>query len=203
MREAEGFRENYFALAHEYDPVKRKEYYERTKKLKGRKGGSSEDGGRTTTSAPGKTPTPTKNDIPAKTAARQARIKAIQERLAHLKDVLADLVEQAKVRSGGEAESDKKKPAEATKAEPKTRQEKQKAAEAARESRKKENPQSESKDEASLRAQVAEVEQKIADVRAKLKAAIAQARNSKQKPKPQPDKAPEAKNPQAPEGRTH
>ena len=30
------------SLFHEYDPVKRKEYYERTKKLKGRKKGLSE-----------------------------------------------------------------------------------------------------------------------------------------------------------------
>lgn len=84
--------------AAEYDPAKRHEAYLRSRKLKGRKRGEQQtgSGGR----APAKAKAPVK-----KPAGHSAEVEALRRRLESLKRVLADLVDQAKKRSGVESKS--------------------------------------------------------------------------------------------------
>lgn len=80
-------------LVHNYDAIKRREYYLRTRKLKGRKKGSAK-------------PAPPKKTRAQRQAERrkkqEAQIAALKGRLEKLRDVLAAEVKKAQARSGVE-----------------------------------------------------------------------------------------------------
>lgn len=85
-------------LSHEYDPAKRREYYLRTRQLKGRHHGQA-------------TVIAEVKKQPARKSAAQVRKElqtqeaALQARLSKLKKVLAQLVSEAKARSGVKEQS--------------------------------------------------------------------------------------------------
>ena len=97
-----------------YDAQKAREYYLRTRKLKGRKKGSGQPTptGRNPRGAqPKAAPHPVK---PRKTKAQkqkeaEVQVAALKKRLARLKEALAELVKAAKLRSGVETKTDKAK----------------------------------------------------------------------------------------------
>lgn len=91
-----------FILAHAdvpYDPVKRREYYLKNRKLKGRQAGKGEDKplGRTVGTNAIQAPSKPKSNLHETNA---ERVKALQDRLEHLRGVLRQLVKEAKGRSG-------------------------------------------------------------------------------------------------------
>jgi hypothetical protein len=78
-------------LVHAYDATKRREYYLRNRKLKGRK--------------PGQGPPPKKTRAQRQAERRkklEAQVDALKGRLERLQSVLAELTKQAKARSGVE-----------------------------------------------------------------------------------------------------
>jgi len=87
------------ALFHggEYDPAKAREYYLRTRELKGRKKGSAPPPAK---GRPAAKATVTKLSTKQKAATTQAKIAALKKRLETLRDALAELVAAAKKRSG-------------------------------------------------------------------------------------------------------
>ena len=101
------------ALFHggEYDPAKAREYYLRTRELKGRKKGTAEEpSGRErkaqTQVGKGNAKALLTKASPAKrSATTQAKIDKLKKRLAKLKAVLAELVAAAKKRSGVETKA--------------------------------------------------------------------------------------------------
>ena len=179
-----------FILEHVYDPRKRREYYLRTRELKGRRNGAvdetsnrqsgvldrvSDPRDRGTrgpdTNAERKTPETTRAEV-------KARVDQLKNRLDKLKDVLDELVEQAKLRSGVKPEEDKdKKDTSSDKdrdRKPSTAKERREARE--RYEKDKEKNPSLRKEEAQLQEQIADVRAKIEDAREDLKVAIARAR---------------------------
>lgn len=160
-----------------YDPVKAREYYLRTRKLKGRKPAASKPAPSKTVSkrVQGSVGKPNR----AKTKSRQAELKAqkeaLEKRLERLREVLADLVEAAKKRSGGDPNKKKdekgKAPetqvdkADRNKAEkdrkPLTAKQKADKAKKAKEEYEKEHPTSLSDDVEILREQVKDIQGKI------------------------------------------
>lgn len=175
-----------------YDPAKAREYYLRTRKLKGRKPGTikapdpSTTGRRpapATTFAPGK---PNRSNTKSRRAELEAQKVALEKRLDRLKEVLRKLVEEAKSRSGADKpESDSKDKAPETqtdkadrnadeKSKKLTSKQKSEKAEAAKEAYEKENPNSLSQDVEVLALQVK-------DIQAKIQKAVADARERKQK----------------------
>lgn len=172
-----------------YDPVKAREYYLRTRELKGRKGGSGDtinskkvfNKAATGNEGTYKRPTPTKSNRQEELAAQRA---ALQKRLERLRDVLAELVEAAKKRSGVETKpedtpKDKASRNEAAKKEkPLTAKQKAEKAEKAREDYEKESGGS------SLSKDVAQLQSQIADIQKQIQAAMAKARENSSSPKP-------------------
>jgi chromosome segregation ATPase len=165
-------------LQHAYDPLKSHDYYLRTRKLKGRKKGSERP-------AAGRNNAATKLTTPRKTSTQKreetkARVEAIKNRLERLKEVLAQLVDEAKARSGIET-----KPASAKKAEPdkspakekpKSAQDKKEEAKKARDQYQKEHKQTPNQELESLQTQLKSVEEKIQKARATLKDSVNKAR---------------------------
>lgn len=99
----------------EYDPAKRREYYLRTRELKGRAPGAI----KTAVPRPGGTTPPPKKAVPkpavkSKYAEVEARVEALKARLETLRKALRELVEQAQQRAGKDPK-DTKKPGEAKK----------------------------------------------------------------------------------------
>lgn len=163
-----------------YDPVKAREYYLRTRQLKGRRTGLS------TEPAPKSRVSGT--NAPArktKSSRRQEELRAqkaaLERRLEKLKNSLALLVDAAKVRSGVESKPDPKETAndkadrnESSKKEkPLTAKQKKDKAAAAKEAYEKETGGG-----SSLSGDVAALQEQIKSVRAQLEAAIAAARRS-------------------------
>ena len=149
--------------ARDYDPVARREYYLKTRKLKGRRVGA----GKTAVArhpssgtASVKRPSPTaKISAKERRKAIEARVAALQARLDKLKKVLEELVRQAKLRSGVETP---KKDTPSDKPEKLTNKEKADAAERAKEFREKNK-------DPSLSAQAKALESKIKSVQARIK----------------------------------
>lgn len=87
-------------LQHAYDPAKRREYYLRTRKLKGRKAAAI----RTSKSRPTAKPKPPTLTRAQRQAARrrklEAEVNALKARLEKLRDALEELTKKAKARSG-------------------------------------------------------------------------------------------------------
>lgn len=180
-------------LAHAYDPVKAKEYYERTKKLKGKRSGVGKD---TQGRPPGKAVAvagPVKKAVaPKAVASRGARAAALKERLGRLEEVLGllqDKVAAAQARSGVEGTAAKKTAATAKKAastEPskdKTSAQKKDAAKASAKAYEKNKTAETSKDAQAVQDEIEEVQRKIAEARDALAAVLAKARASSPKPK--------------------
>jgi len=162
-----------------YNPAKAREYYLRTRQLKGRQAGSKDTpvgrpAAKTPVVAPKKTalkPAPTSKQV-------EARVAEMKGRLEKLRKVLRELVKQAKARSGIDPKDDKSKaPAGSKKL---SAAERKKAAEASAKYRKA-NPQKDESisDEAKrLAEQIKDVNAKIAKARADLKSAVAKARTT-------------------------
>lgn len=158
-----------------YDAAKAHEYYLRNRKLKGRKTGiQQEPVSRRNKGLPTKPIVQKSSAQKAKErAAIKGRVVALQARLAKLKEVLAELVKQAKARSGIETKTKTKDAASTTAqkaAEDKSSKEyyeKNKAKIAA-----KAKKEAEANNVSDLEAQIKEIQQKIAEARAELAAAI-------------------------------
>lgn len=182
-------------LVHEYDPVKRHEYYERTKKLKGRVKGS---GVQTSNKSSGSDVSGGNKNSKAKTSEQQkaeikARVTAYKARLEKLKEVLALLVAEAKKRSADNAGTKESRAERDKKDTPSTKGSgtsgksgsstaKEKAAAKDYYEKNKEKI-SLKKQEANLKDQIKEVEEKIVKIRAELKDSIKKARNKQRNSK--------------------
>jgi len=179
------------ALFHEapYDPNKAREYYLRTRKLKGRKAGAgdpqpSERSGskKPTTGKPRGRP---KKSPAQKRKEAEAEVAALKKRLARLKEVLAELVKGAKARSGVETKTDKAKAKaqqnqDAKSKTPLTAKQKREAA-----ARSKKNYEETKKNNASDK-NVQELQEQIKDIKAKIQKALEDAKKqSARKPKSQ------------------
>lgn len=199
------------ALFHgRYDPVKAREYYLRTRQLKGRKSASAPASpGRTaarSTSVPARSSggKPNRAHTKSRRAELQAQKEALEKRLDHLRDVLRELVEAAKGRSGVKKnEKDKAPETSADKADrnkdqknkkPETAAQKKERAKKAKEAYEKENPTSLSQDVDVLKEQVA-------DIQAKIQKAITDARDRKQRAGNRDKNRPAKDNSDGPRGR--
>lgn len=178
-------------LAHEYDPIKAKAYYERTKKLKGRKKGRAlpTTGGRQPSRALANVPkAPVKKAAPA--SKRMAELRARLSRLEQVLDDMTARVEAAKARSGiaspTKKAADVKKSAESTSkgSSDKTSAQKKADNKAARDRYEKNKKPETSKQAQSVQDEIEEVQKKIAEARQELQAALAKLRTSSSKPKP-------------------
>jgi hypothetical protein len=163
-----------------YDAQARREYYLRTRKLKGRAGGSVDPKGRATTaSSPSRVNrTAVLKAAPKKPASQtmEARVAQLKGRLDRLKSELAILVAAAKVRSGVDPKETKKKD-DSKEPEKKSSADKKKDAERAKEYREKNQKPSEEVEQ--LQKQIEEVTEKIEKAREALKAALAKHASSK------------------------
>lgn len=194
------YSDEYFArtLIHEYDPVKRHQYYERTKKLKGRGSGLSDPSPTTDSSGQRKASGGVFNkpkDI--KTAEQrkaeiETRVAAYKQRLDKLKKVLAELVAEAKKRSAdnaGTKESRAKDKTKETSSEEKTGSKDSKdsdlsSKEKADARKRSKEYYDKNKDKISLKKQeerlvdeIKKVEEKISKIRDELKSSIKKARD--------------------------
>lgn len=193
-----------------YDPVKAREYYLRTRKLKGRRPAATQQLSATTRSPAKKSSAIVRGGAPnrANTKSRRAELEAqreaLEKRLDRLREILREKVEAAKKRSGGQKKESEEKTAPETqvdkadrnKAEkkskptkPETAAEKKERAKRAKEAYEKEHPNTLSQDIDILKAQ-------IEDIQSKIQKAVADARDRKPKagsnasivqPNPKPD----------------
>jgi hypothetical protein len=165
-----------------YDPVKARAYYLRTRELKGRRpttatASSPGRGGRRPATAPGK---PNRSKTNGRQEELRAQKAALEKRLDRLREVLRELVDAAKKRSGVEDKSDS--PAEkaeknksAKKDSPLTQKEKREKAKKAAEEYEKEHSSGLSND-------VAELKRQVQDIRAKIESALQDAREKAARP---------------------
>lgn len=186
-------------LAHVYDPVKAREYYLRTRELKGRKKGSKEDpGGRVEIGKVGTAP---------KVAPKPTDTKRKQEllaRLNRLKEVLDSMqarVDAAKARSGittpTKKDETEKKSSEPDKAPKKqSAADKRKEAKAAKERYEKNKTAETAKGAQAVQDEIEKVQKQIAEARQELAEALAAARAKA----PQPKTAVARRSPQKQEG---
>lgn len=196
-----------------YDPVKAREYYLRTRKLKGRKKGSSpptatkQVAKRPAISTVPAGPKPNRANTKSRQAELRAQKEALEKRLDRLREVLAQLVEAAKKRSGGDPnKKDEKDKAPETKIDkadrnkdekskkPLTAKQKADKAKKAKEAYEKENPNTLSQDVDVLREQVA-------DIQARIKQALADAQERRNKAGTQDSKSGSTPNNDGPRGR--
>jgi chromosome segregation ATPase len=197
-----------------YDPIKAKAYYERTKKLKGRKRGSivpvgsNRDRRQSTATMVKGRGMPNRSKTKSRRAELQAQKEALEKRLDHLREVLAQRVKEAKALSGTQKpKKDEKDTAPETsidkadrnaaekKAKPLTASKKAEKAKKAKETYEKEHPNSLSNDVEILQLQVK-------DIQAKIKRAITDAREQKDNAgKPAALVRPKAKPIDGPKGR--
>lgn len=186
-------------LSHEYDPVKAKEYYERTKKLKGRRKGARPVGSsRPVGKGVATTPRPAARAVggPAKPpTGRTKQMAELRARLGRLEQVLDDMqarVEAAKARAGittptkKTAATEKSKESSSEEPSKKTSSQKKADAKAAKERyEKNKNPET-SQQAQSVQDEIEEVQKKIAEAREELATALAKLKTSSSKPTPTP-----------------
>lgn len=173
-----------FIIEHVYDPVKAREYYLRTRELKGRKKGQREQPA--TRDGPKPVSKPTTPKVPSnaltpeqRKAAVKARVTQMKARLEKLQSILDELVEQAKKRSGVDETKDVDKKEDKDTAskkdnEPQTAKEK-KAAKERYEKEKAKDPTL-GEEEKSLQEDIKEVREKIEKAREDLRAVVKRAR---------------------------
>jgi hypothetical protein len=180
----------------EYDPVKAREYYLRTRQLKGRvKGRQDQPSGR----QPAARQTTISRSRPASApkAAPKGKAgggdlasqkKALEARLERLRDVLAELVEASKKRSGvetkAEKKADKKSKSEPDKPEKKMTAKQKKAQAERAEKARKEEARKNPKPDKVTGGDLEELREKIADIKAQIKKALEDARKSHSKTAP-------------------
>lgn len=178
--QVEEFLDNFFKhyTNPNYDPAKAREYYLRTRHLKGRKGGLAAAPA-STKGAAQRLPAGGFHRVRPKSAKQrraevEAQVKALNARLERLRKILATLREEAKKRSGvdtstNEAKAAKNK-AEKTKLTPKQKRE---AAARAKKAREKENatPAQQVKE---AQEKIAQIQKQIQEAREKLARVIAQ-----------------------------
>lgn len=144
-------------LVHSYDAAKRREYYLRNRKLKGR--------------SPAKAKPPKKTRAQRQAERRrklEAQVDALKGRLEKLRAVLSELTEQAKKRSGVETKKSDSKAAAATKKTPEkklTATQKAKAAKASEEYRKKNPDKALADDVKSLNEKIQSIQKRIVKMR--------------------------------------
>ena len=170
MQSPEEFIDELFHMKEPYDPVKRHQYYLKTRKLKGRTAGDHRTAvarhPTTRFAAPKTLPTlPPKKSAEQRRKEVEAHVAALRDRLAKLQRVLAELVAQAKLRSGvkpTEKSTPSDKPAQKLNA-----KQKADAAERSKDFREahKNDP---SEQEKALEAKIKLVETKIREMRAEL-----------------------------------
>jgi chromosome segregation ATPase len=165
-------------LRHAYDPVKAREYYLRTRELKGRKPGKGKEVG--SRPSPKGVVRSNRADKASKTTAQKrteqaARVKALKGKLDRLQDLLKQLTEKVnkKSRSGDDAKSSSDKSSSSSKSgggskdskdrKPLTAKQKADARKRAKESYEKSKPNPEDTSTAK------DYEQKIADVREQIR----------------------------------
>jgi len=162
-----------------YDPAKAREYYLRTRKLKGRKKGAVEEAtGRLSSGTPGSNK-PTKPKLSTK-AATEARVAAQKARIERLRKILDSLIKQAKARSGVKDEpsspsssKDSKNSKDSAKdRKPLTAKQKREAAKRSAEAYAKELTKSPSKKASEQHDEIVQLEEKIKAIRKQLKAAV-------------------------------
>lgn len=169
MQSVEEFISELFHIREDYDPRKRREYYLRTRQLKGRKVGNSKTAIARHPSVKTAPMVKPLRAAPKKTSEQrrqetEARVAALQARLDTLRKVLRDLVEQAKARSG--VEDTKASPD--TSKQSQTAKQKKDAAERAKDFYEKNKEDILSDKEQNLQIQIQRVEQKIREMRAEL-----------------------------------
>lgn len=171
-------------IAHVYDPAKAREYYLRTRELKGRKKGMEVVGeGRAPAQPPAAAP------VKKPSGDRKAILK---DRLGRLEQILDDLtarVEAAKARSGITTPTKKTAEAEKSKdpstpAKEKTSSQKKKDAKAAAERYEKNKTAETSKDAQAVQDEIEEVQKAIAEAREELSKALALAKQKASSSKP-------------------
>lgn len=182
MDESESFIQHYFDQV--YDPVKAHQYYEDHKKLTGRSPGqtkSTSSNKGPSKPASGAKKAPAKESAAAVKARMDAEVAALKARLEQLRNLLRELVKEAKLRSGIDPTATE--PSSEPKADEKlTPAEKTKKAEEAHDYYEKTKGTLPSQESTHvLKQKIALIEKKIAEVRAKL-AAMA--------PPPQEEKPP-------------
>ena len=147
-----------------YDPVKAREYYLRTRHLKGRRRAQARPPG------PGRRPAVAQVKPKQSSAARRAAIEAekahLEKRLKRLKEVLRELVDAAKKRSGVDESKDTPKDkadrnAQRKKNRPLTAAQKRKKAKADKERYDKEHKDSPKSEIQQLRQQIQDIEERI------------------------------------------
>lgn len=180
-----------FVLSHSeqpYDPIKRREYYLRTRELKGRAKGAEDDSPKSESSTGPQTSTFESNieERQKESEKRQEEVKQritqLKVKLEELKNVLRKLVAEAKLRSGvkpEDIEDEKSKDSpNNTGSKPKrelTEAEKAEAAEAAKERREEEASKTDDQRIVALEAQIAETKAKIEVALANARKQIAEA----------------------------
>lgn len=146
-------------LQHAYDSAKRREYYLRTRKLKGRKPGVK----------PAPKPKPTRAQRQAARRKKlEAQVEALKGRLEKLRAALKILTEQAQARSGIKPDSSKKKTSSTTKktdSKKLTTAQKAKAAKASAEYREKNPDKVLAEEVKSLNAKIKTIQERIAKMR--------------------------------------
>lgn len=147
-------------LVHDYDAIKRREYYLRTRKLKGRKKGSVQ-------------PAPHKKTRAQRQAERrrkqEAQIAALKGRLEKLRDVLAELTKKAQERSGVDTSKTTSKPSTSSQHKSSGKTEKltaaQKAAKAKADKKRREADQTPEAQIKSLNEKIKTIQERIAKMR--------------------------------------
>lgn len=173
-----------FVLQHAeqpYDPTKAHEYYERTKRLTGRRRGVGvESSGRRSFGSDSFSPRKSKIKTPEQRRKEiEARVKVLKARLEKLREVLRELVKQAQARSGIDPKDKSAKKAVAGKSKKLTATQKREAAKRSKEYREKnknDKKESLSDQEKDLQETIKKVKEKIDKAREDLKAATIRAR---------------------------
>ena len=170
----------FHAVPGEYDPQKRREYYLRTRELKGRQAASPDSGGSRRPLAKFSTPVHNKgvvtvNDAHARQQVISAKVAKLRDRLGKLQARLEEIRKKAQEKDKAKASGDKKKSSSGD-SKPLTEAEKQKKAKAERERYKKEDKKNPSDSSVSDMTEE-EVLAEIRKVKVRLKAIIADARS--------------------------
>jgi chromosome segregation ATPase len=154
-------------LEHAYDPAKRREYYLKTRKLKGRTAAAIRTSKSRPTAKP-KPPTKTRAQRQAERRRKlEAEVNALKARLEKLRDALAELTKQAKARSGVKPTSNapKKTTAKKTTAKKQTSAQKAKAAKQSKEYYEKHKDEILADEVKSLKGKIKTIQERIEKMR--------------------------------------
>lgn len=170
-------------IVHEYDPVKRREYYLKNRQLKGRASPRKDQPVRVPRPKPAVKPAPNRQQRQEERRRQiQAQVEALKARLKKLREALAELVKAAKARSGvktpAKKQAGKKDSGKKTAAKP-TPKQKADAAKKAKEYYEKNKDKLLADEVKSLTAKIKTIQERIAKMR--LKASSGGANNTQNK----------------------